>query len=399
MPGIRRRWSSALALIASSFAGQACILAVVIALLLVTVHMFLSPPSRPGSPAAVPGYYAALTSRADPGPPVRGGIPSVPHDITIRATRSGAVLATVSPPPGFATFSLVTGGTGDGEFLVAAQGWKLVPGWETTRPVGEAPTGTVDAAPVRLYALRFSPASRATALTPLSVPDMPGTQFWSAALSPDGSRVAVAVTPGGVDQDAAPQQVRVYALPGGAERMWSFAKVPNAYPSFTGSRLDPLALSWSADDRTLAVSWGNPNAVRLLDTQEPAGSLPAASRAVTTSSKAFRCDGSHPALTSGGSVLICAGTVNWTGRPVPARAGFGKFSVATGKLVTTVSLARPRGCCQYNSPIANLIWASPAGSAYVQTYSTSMEPTAMTVIGDGKPYDIPLSPQVAAVAW
>jgi hypothetical protein len=124
-------------------------------------------------------------------------------------------------------------------------------------------------------------------------------------------------------------------------------------PSFSGSRLDPLALSWSADNRTLAVSWGNPNAVRLLDTHGPAGSLPAASRAVTTSSKAFRCDGSHPVLTSGGRLLICAGTINWAGMSGPARSGFGEFSVATGKLVTIVRLALPRGCCRYNDPFAN----------------------------------------------
>src|SRR5712691_4967533 len=70
MLGNRPRWSSALALIASSFAGQAGILAAVIALLVAMVHMSLSPPSRLGSPAgvppAVPGYYAALTSRTDP---------------------------------------------------------------------------------------------------------------------------------------------------------------------------------------------------------------------------------------------------------------------------------------------------------------------------------------------
>jgi hypothetical protein len=158
-------------------------------------------------------------------------------------------------------------------------------------------------------------------------------------------------------------------------------------------------LESSADDRTLAVSWGTPNAVRLLDTQAPAGSLAAASRAVATSSKAFRCDGSHPVLTAGGRLLICAGTINWASMSGPVRAGFGEFSVATGKLVTVVRLALPASCCRYNDPFANLIWASPAGRAYVQTYSTSPEPAGMTVAGDGKPYDIPLSPRVAAVAW
>jgi hypothetical protein len=335
----------------------------------------------------VPAYYAALTTTGAAG---RVG----PLDITIRDTTSGVILATIAPPPGFATFSLVSGGTGEGEFLVAAQRWDL------TQPDGPLPA-PVNASPVKLYTLRFDAAAGVTTLTPLPVPEIPGTQFWSAALSPDGSKVAIAVTPAGTDLPGPPQQVRIYTLPDGAERIWTAAGLGEV---FTSWRLDPRALSWSADDRTLAVNWRDPApTVRLLDTQAAGGSLLAASRlTVSTDGTAFACTG-DAVLTAGGTLLICAGNADPASQAGPVQAarqvGFGEFSAATGKLAGVFHPALAPGCCTGAVPVATLIWASPSGNTFIETETGAGQPAGMKVITGGEPQDIPLSPQVAGAAW
>jgi hypothetical protein len=393
MDGKRPRLASALVLIASSFLGQAAILAAIIALLFAAVHVSQSTSARPGNVVLlpfrtplVPAYYAALSTTGAAG---RLG----PLDITIRDTTSGAILATVAPPPGIASFNLV-GGTGEGEFLVAAQSWYL------PQPDGLQPA-PVDAAPVKLYTLRFDAGAHVTTLTPLPLPEIPGTQFWTAALSPDGSKVAIAVTPGGTDLPGTPQQVRVYTLPGGAERTWTAAGPGGA---FTGWRLDPRALSWSADDRTLAVNWRDPApTVRLLDTQAAGRSLLAASRlAVSLDGTAFACNG-DAVLTAGGTLLACAGNADPASAAGPVQAarqvGFGEFSAATGRLAGVLHPVLAPGCCTGAVPVATLIWASPSGNVFIETETSARQPTGMTVITGGERQDIPLSPQVAGAAW
>ena len=172
-------------------------------------------------------------------------------------------MATVKPPPGFQTFSMVTGPSEAEEFLVAAQGSPLA-----GRP-----------GPVRLYTLRLGPPPEDGAtLSPLPVPEIPGEQFWSAALSPDGSELAVALSPGAAGLGGAVQEVRVYSLPGGTATTWS-ATAPGL--AFNGPRLDPMLLSWSLDNRLLGINWRDPApGLRVLAAGSPGGPLLAASRMI-----------------------------------------------------------------------------------------------------------------------
>jgi hypothetical protein len=393
----RRR--SVLAPIVSSVAGQAMILAAIIALLLTVVHASGPAPAAGGIPAIQPHgpadaarntppmYYAALT-----------GSPAQDY-IAIRRTSSGAVMATVKPPPGFQAFSMVTGTSMADEFLVAAQ--RSGP----ARP---------SAPPVRLFALRLdTPPERGATLTPLPVPDVPGDEFWSAALSPDASRLAVAVTigrvaapPGGDRPMSQPSRlVYVYPLPGGHATTWWVTEPGQV---FNGPRLDPGLLSWSADSRLLGINWRGPApGLRVLSTQSPGGPLLAASRMVAFPGGQPRgylgCD-DDAALTASAALIMCAGHGAPDGEAIPPsdeyRASVLELDAITGRPLEAVFPPSAAG----GKPVRGLrlLWASPSGYAIVvASYTRSARLADMTILTGpgGLAQGLPLGPDVTEVAW
>ena len=405
----RRR--SVLAPIVSSVAGQAMILAAIIALLLTVVHASgsapatgripaISPAIQPHGPADAarntpPMYYAALT-----------GSPAQDY-IAIRRTSSGAVMATVKPPPGFQAFSLVTGTSRADEFLVAAQRSG------TARPSGPLP-GVVSAPPIRLFTLRLdAPPERGATLTPLPVPDVPGDEFWSAALSPDASRLAVAVTigsvvapPGGDRPISQPSRlVYVYPLPGGHATTWWVTEPGQV---FNGPRLDSGLLSWSADSRLLGINWRGPApGLRVLSTQSPGGPLLAASRMVAFPGGAPRgslgCDG-DAALTASAALIVCAGHGAPDGEAIPpsdaSQASVLELDVITGRPLEAVFPPSAAGGKSIHG--LRLLWASPSGYAIVVASSTGSARLAdMTILTGpgGLAQGLPLGPDVTEVAW
>jgi hypothetical protein len=97
------------------------------------------------------------------------------------------------------------------------------------------------------------------------------------ALSPDGTKLAIAIGPDNVNNDPNLQQVRVYTLATGAVQTWSADGTIGFGPD------DARSLSWASDERTLAFSWavagaGVHTSVRLLDTETGGGNLLADSR-------------------------------------------------------------------------------------------------------------------------
>jgi len=102
----------------------------------------------------------------------------------IRDTVTGATVATFQPPPPFDTFEYVTGAADDRTFVLAAR--------NLSNDLGLAPCGLT-----RLFRARFNPAGRSVTLTSLPVPELPATsQVDGIALSPDGTRLAVALETG-----------------------------------------------------------------------------------------------------------------------------------------------------------------------------------------------------------
>jgi hypothetical protein len=118
---------------------------------------------------------------------------------------------------------------------------------------------------VTFYQFRLGSSGRPGALTrlPMSVAD--GKTMTGLALSPDGTKLAIAVVPrGGV------QQVRLYPVHGGQARTWS---------ATGGGPYGATWLSWPASQRTLAFNWsvGHTRSVRLLNLGTAGGNLLAAS--------------------------------------------------------------------------------------------------------------------------
>lgn len=407
--------------IASSFAGQATILVAIISLLLTPVHAprpgtasgwTTTAPAVIGAPYASiftanipPMYYAALTStsappRSDTALTGAGSAALAAQDyIAIRRTSSGAVIATVAPPPGFQAFSMVTATSNAEEFLVAAQG---------RQPAGpdRPPSGAVNAAPVRLYTLQLGePPGHGATLMPLPVSEIPGTQFWSAALSPDGSRLAVALTPGDNGLGGAVQEVRVYTLPGGTSTTWSVTAPGRA---FNGLRLNPMLLSWSADNRLLGINWRDPApGMRVLSAESPRGSLLAASRMIafpeSQSAGTAGCD-SDATLIASAAMVVCTGHGTPPGGATPSsggsRASILEFDATTGHPLRPVFPPSAVG----GKPVqeVQLLWVSPSGHGFiVASYTGSSRPAAMTILNETVwlAEGIPLSPDATELAW
>jgi hypothetical protein len=400
-------------LIIAALAGQAVIAAGVMVALAVLNGPGLSRPAAPrpvisapavtqGSGDAVPAYYAALARVPATGLHAAG--------ITIRATMSGKVLAAVRPPAPYATFSMVAATSSATTWIVAASRqaaqYQGVP----------AASGVLGAGPTQLYLLAFSPATRTTRIAALPVPAMPAAAIWGAALSPDGRRLAVAVVPA-----ERVHQVRVYALgrpasPGGLPAdgrqtgAWTaVTRLPSLF-AFGNQPLGPQALSWAADNQTLAFNWQGPGlqdpglslgGLRLLDTRDSGGALLAGSRlAVRVPAPGFACLGAL-VLTSNGQAAFCNGVKNGAapgGHPVSAIA---QFSAATGKQARL--LAPVQDTHAAIPPYACLQWASPDGSIVIagrwQSNGRTSHLAAITAISPGATRPIPPDPDAGQLAW
>ena len=241
--------------------------AVVIASLVLTGGAGGRPgPARGHGPRAVrigsaPPYYVALSGPAGrPGP------------AQIRATATGQVLATVTPPHPYGGFTLVSGQADDRTFVLAAQRW-----WPITSGTGGLAAQQRDnATAVVFFRLTFAPRTRTARLAALpTAGSVTSLDLAGLAVSPDGSKLALIVHPA---------EIRVITLATGRKQAWIW---PHTAGTWTGKSVSPIwagnpkpsgaPLSWTADGRTLAFQlWtrsGGITEVRLLDTSAPAGSL------------------------------------------------------------------------------------------------------------------------------
>jgi len=303
--------------------------------------------------AGVPPYYVALTAT---------GTPAARHpaELTVRSTFSGAVLATVAAPAPYGTFTLVDGTANDRTFLVAAMPWGP-PGWLVT------------SAPLRLFWLRYDPASGIARLTALPIPALDGRWVRAASVSPDGTRVAVLMQ----NMQTLTDSITAYNLPGGASRTWSVSAArPAVLPGIGVAPGDPAAIAWGADDRTISWVWSSnpPLGVYTLDTARAGGELDFASALEMTNwggsvygGRFFHCD-SDPFRSANGKYFLCGGyqlpgpDFVTTVPSGPVTQGFALFEPGTQRLITiagaTTAPLRP-------SAMPYLLWASPDASTLI----------------------------------
>ena len=324
-------------------AAAAAVAAVVAATLALT-----GGPARPGHRtwsdallASVPRYYVVLTNA---GP--NGGWP---RQAEVHATPTGRIVATLAAPRPDEAFIMVAAASGVGRYVLAAQPMALehrkVVGLDG-RPVRGKTVGYfAPAGPIRFYQLRISSSGQVSALSPLPVPALPADADLSGlALTPDGRKLAVATRAGGPRPGP---EIQVDTLATGAQRVWTW---PGAQPVEESLGGTGSALSWAADDRTLAFQRliDGRYKVRLLDTTAPGRSL-AASRlalSVNWTGDANRRRFSHgravnntdtfgALLTPDGSKIVLA-TVTQSMHPLTSEFAFTEFSARTGKVVAVL---------------------------------------------------------------
>ena len=304
-----------------------------------------------GSYTGVPAYYVAVENRSL---------------AAVRATATGATLARITTRTPFAG---VTGAADDRTFVLDAQ--RQVMGPTVRWP--EQP---------RFYLLRLSASGAKESLTRLAMPALPkGTAVTGLALSPDGSKLAVAVD-SGLNGQPGLQEIGVYTLATGAFRTWSTngSTDPEDPGGFTGSGVDgSQTISWAADSRTLAFDWGNRSlvGVRLLDTTASGDNLIADSRLAVilgppgphSVSPAKAKDHVSQCVTDSiisldGSAIVCGYTTTMmlSRNTYDTTTGFIRYSTRTGKPARVFGVFQFRG--QAPGDIS-LYWTDPAGKTLI----------------------------------
>ena len=282
------------------------------------------------------------------------------RSVQIRVTATGGLAATVRPPGPYNDF-VVMSGTADGRTFVlgAERYWGF-------RGAKSPLTGALDpAAPLSFIVLHITPDGgvRQSGLSlPFAV--RPGQQP-SIALSPDGTRLAVAY--GGGGQTAI---VRVITLATSQVREWRWPRA-RWMPLIQGQG------SWTASGRTLAIQqWyvnrgaaGKASAadapagttlVRLVDTAAP----PSAATPGKLLALRAPADLSAPwgaFLTPDGSKLV-ATTGTDPGDALSGRRSAGEFAVysaQTGALIRTLA---PWTSAGNRLPTPAVAWSDPSGS-------------------------------------
>jgi hypothetical protein len=308
--------------------------------------------------ASVPPYYAALA-----GPP-----DGLRHAV-VRATATGAVLATVTPPKPYRTFTFVTGAADDRTFVLAAQRW-----WAIGRGTAGLPAEELDGtAATKFFRLLINPATRSARLTALPLPEKPqAEQVAGIGLSPDGSKLALALRdvtgPGNAPRGPG---IQVITLATGAARDWVW---PGA--GWIGN-FKPLGepLSWTADARVLAFQeWtGNNAEVRLLDTTAPGSNL-RSSKLVVKFPNAYAVttlDPGNTIITPDATKIAAPTMVQAQRQPYRTELQITEFSASTGKVVRVLDPWRFQGPSQ---SWQNVLWASSAGSTLIVATPPGMNP-------------------------
>jgi hypothetical protein len=346
----------------TALAAAAAVTAVIAGTFLVGRNVFRSGPnpSATGGPpySGIPPYYAyavqgSIYSRTINGTQYGDSVNA--RYVKIRATASGKVLRTVSPPAPYNAFESFTGAADARTFVFAAQ-------WYIHGKLGVPRFYKQDQkTPLKFMILRITPSGQ-TQLSPLSLPrKLTEAQAPTLALSPDGAKLAVAY--GGSGK---PAVVQVITLATGQMRRWT-SPPPAATPVLGGPG------AWTSDGRTLAfgqmviqpsgIIRTAPTQMRLLNTAAPGTNLAAASKLVT-----LHGAGSFPwpFITPDGTRLIGETGGNFRPGAATESGALGVYSARTGALLAVTGRWQLHG----RGPLLDgarqtVIWSNPSGSRLI----------------------------------
>lgn len=306
------------------------------------------------SAGTIPPYFVSVTftGKAAQSPAV-----AVVHD-----TVSGRALATIRPSIRGGTITGVSAADDDRTFVLYEQTWKKYP---------DGVVGAWYPGAHALYLLRLSSAGGVSSLRQLRV-TVPATQGLDAfALSPDGQRLALAVSP---LKGPARTDLKVVTLSTGATRVWSATGI---------FRSDTGGLTWTADGRELAFEWEPKNVgeeppveERLLSLTSASDNLLTASRRVMSTARQYTPSGSsfevtiteqNPGVTPDGSAIVtnavyCQVKTKESGEAWNGRFGFAEYSTRTGKLLRILGnwTVKPAG-----NWFTQVLWSSPSGRVVI----------------------------------
>jgi hypothetical protein len=315
-----------------------------------------------GEPAysGIPPYYAYAVQGSTYSRTVNGtqyGDSVIARYVKIRATVTGELISTISPPAPYNAFESFTGAANGRTLVFAANRYRY-------SKKGNEYYKLDQKTPLKFMILRITPGGR-TQLSALSLPiTLTEAQAPTLALAPDGTRLAVAY--GGSGK---PAVVQVITLATGQMRTW-VSPPPAATPVLTGPG------TWTADGRTLALGQmviqpsgiirSSPTQMRLLDTAAPSRNLATASKLITLPSADTL---PWPFITPDGTKL----TGEITGRPTRLTAtattesgAFGVYSARTGALLRVVARWHQHGRrFIFNRARQTVVWSNLSGSRLI----------------------------------
>jgi len=329
-------------------------------------------PEAPAAPVTaargVPRYYVALTVATALGRAKTRSRASA----VVRATATGATIATVAPPQPFDTFTMVTAARDDRTFVLAAERFPPAP-------------------QVRLFVLRIHPSRRAPArraqLDALPVPYLEkGARAWGLALSPNGRQLAVA---SGIDS---PQQLQVVDLASGSQHSWGGTSLC-AGCAVTGLSASSGWISWTTDEQTLAFAGAG--SVRVLNVAKSGADLMADSRPVSDVLAKTWPAWRDVVLTPDEQALVAVREVKTGPRPGHAAAAsqeLVRMSTVTGQPMAVLNYLPVR-----QGSYEQVLWTSTSGRVVIVS---GTEPGASAGILRDRHYTpIPWTPGVLTAAW
>ena len=367
-------------------AAAALVLAAVGASLAVAGNLTHQPAAtRPqAGPGGVPAYYAALIT-AKPQSDVANDLGSSALAYSaaeLRSTQTGAVLAKITPPGPYVSFTGVTGAADDRTFVLSAQ--------------GPEPSVVPPFPAQRFFLLRIDLAAQAGArmtLTALPAGYVPaGYGIREMALSPDGTRLAAQTG----DRLLYAAELDVFDLATGTERAWSTRTCAECAPNGGGNLwmgVNTDALSWTADSQHVAFSWNN--TVRLLDTRAAGSDLLTDSKTVATWTGGVRAlnQWRGAIITPDGRTVLGIEQLAGMNLKGPIREHLVSWSAATGQQIAVLNNLNARKLGDYEQ----ILYTSADGRVLVLTYQQPGAKAA--IVHDGRSTPLPWSPHIGVAAW